>query len=298
MKKDPNQTLLEIANHIVSNHSDLKHSFATLVATIIPDKDPFAGADIDRMFPMFSPKSGGNPTDRTRATLDAINFSFPLLGKLVERITGKSLPMHELESSFVDPRQVQRSRELEIYFNHFGSDKAATHAYHHFYANAFNEQAEVRRILEVGLGTNNLDVLSTMGPQGSPGASLRAFRAFFPLASLHGCDVDTRILFTEDRITTSHIDQTLPETFESLVSQESFDLLIDDGLHSPHANINTLDFFLTKLAIGGWAVIEDIGLEARPIWSIVNAILSDNFTAKLFKSRHTNSMLFAVNRIH
>ena len=52
-------------------------------------------------------------------------------------------------------------------------------------------------IFEVGLGTNNVDVPSNMGKDGKPGASLRAWRDYFPNA-----DIDTRILFKEDKIQT------------------------------------------------------------------------------------------------
>ena len=63
-----------------------------------------------------------------------------------------------------------------FYFN--GSDKAlGWHNYGYFY-NFFLPATigSVQNVLEIGIGTNNLDVPSTMGQYGVPGASLRAWR--------------------------------------------------------------------------------------------------------------------------
>jgi hypothetical protein len=101
------------------------------------------------------------------------------------------------------------------------------------------------RLLEIGLGTNNPDVVSTMGASGKPGASLRAFRDFLPNARVFGADIDGRILFEEERILTYYVDQTRSISFDELADKlgnEGFDLVIDDGLHSPNANIATMIF--------------------------------------------------------
>jgi hypothetical protein len=87
-----------------------------------------------------------------------------------------------------------------------------------------------------------------MGAEGKPGASLRAFRDFLPNAVIYGADVDRRILFEEDRIHCHFLDQTNFSSFEKIdnIIQEKLDLIVDDGLHSPNANINTLIFALKK----------------------------------------------------
>ncbi|MDB9839765.1 hypothetical protein OAC57_05685 [Planktomarina temperata] len=74
------------------------------------------------------------------------------------------------------------------------------------------EMREPRKIFEIGLGTNNVDIVSAMGTEGKPGASPRAFRDFWPEAQLIGADFDARILFSEDRIETYFVDQTKPKT--------------------------------------------------------------------------------------
>ena len=147
------------------------------------------------------------------------------------------------------------------------------------------------RVLEIGLGTNNPDVVSTMGESGIPGASLRAFRDFLPNAQVFGADIDEPILFKEDRIETYYVDQTQPDSFNDLLlnlGTEGFDLVIDDGLHAPNANIATLAFALHILKPNGWLVIEDIKTESLPIWETVSALLPVDSHPTLIKARRTH----------
>ncbi len=51
------------------------------------------------------------------------------------------------------------------------------------------------------------------------------------------------------------------------------DLVIDDGLHSPHANLRTLAFGLGIIRKGGWVVVEDISPYALEIWTLISAFL-------------------------
>src|SRR5881296_3244622 len=77
-----------------------------------------------------------------------------------------------------------------------GSDKGRAHNYTTAYSALFKDRYdEPLRILEIGLGSNNADVLSNMGEFGIPGASLRGWRELFPRALVYGADVDRRILF-------------------------------------------------------------------------------------------------------
>ena len=145
------------------------------------------------------------------------------------------------------------------------------------------------RVLEIGLGTNNPDVVSTMGESGIPGASLRAFRDFFPMP-IFGADIDEPILFKEDRIETYYVDQTQPDSFNDLLLNlgiEGFDLVIDDGLHAPNANIATLVFALHVLKPNGWFVAEDMQTESLPIWETISALLPVDSRPALIKARRT-----------
>lgn len=154
----------------------------------------------------------------------------------------------------------------------------------------------VSQLLEIGLGTNHLDVVSNMGRQGQPGASLRAFRDFLPGANLIGADIDRRILFEEERIATFYVNQTDADTFEMLGRNlpARIDFIIDDGLHSPNANLHTVRFGLERLAEGGWMVVEDIRLQALPVWQLVSALLPDDYESFIFNANGIG--LFAVHK--
>lgn len=137
-----------------------------------------------------------------------------------------------------------------------------------------------------------------MGVKGKPGASLRAFRDFCPNALIFGADIDKRILFQEKRIKTFFVDQTNPSTFNSILEKipHNFDLVIDDGLHSPNANIASLEFALKIIKVGGWVVLEDISNEAISVWQTVSALLNDSYEPHIFYSDWT--IVFAIKRLN
>jgi hypothetical protein len=134
------------------------------------------------------------------------------------------------------------SEALSILFKNYGSDKSTKHNYHLAYSSILAQKKNLPiYIFEIGLGTNNIDVMSNMGTYGRPGASLRAFRDMYPEATVFGADIDKRILFSEERIATYFVDQTDMATLNELKNQFAnirFDLIIDDGLHNSHANLN------------------------------------------------------------
>ncbi len=144
-----------------------------------------------------------------------------------------------------------------------GSDKGGDrHNYTKAYYSLLKERrADPIRIFEVGLGTNNEDVRSSMGPAGVPGASLRGWREFFPKADVYGADIDRRILFQDERIRTFFIDQLKKETIQSVweeIGDEKFDLILDDGLHTFEANSIFAANSFHMVKPGGFFIIEDI----------------------------------------
>ena len=168
--------------------------------------------------------------------------------------------------------------DLASLLNKHRSDKADMHDYHEVYgAILASRRNEPIRILEVGLGTDNLDVQSNMGVGANPGASLRAFRDWAPKSDVIGADIDQRILFTEERIKTYFVDQTKPDTLAELarVAGNGFHLIIDDGLHLPHANFNTIEALLPLLTGEGMMVVEDIDPIHLHYWRTASAVLSD-----------------------
>ena len=115
-------------------------------------------------------------------------------------------------------------------------------------------------LLEIGLGTNDETIVSTMGRFARPGASLRAFRDFLPASNVFGADIDRSILFNEERITTFWVDQTSDESLRALEARipDDVHLIIDDGMDSPDANVQVLMLGLRLLPVDGCLVIEDI----------------------------------------
>ena len=200
--------------------------------------------------------------------------------------------------TFVKDAEV--SEVLAALFRRFWSDKHV-HGYHQLYSQLFRRDQPIK-ILEIGLGTNNAALLSSMGAHGQPGASLRAFREYFPFAQIFGADIDTAILFTEERIRTAFVDQLKPETFDATtdaLGEASFDLIIDDGLHSLTANVNTLLFGLKHVNPGGYVIIEDIATHKDTetfigtIWkSVANIVnMSGIFKAQIIKATYARMLM-------
>lgn len=136
----------------------------------------------------------------------------------------------------------------------------------HDYADAYqllfmSKRNDVRTVVECGIGTNNTDVPSNMTSTGKPGASLRAWRDFFPQANIIGLDIDDRILFSEERIQTYHVDQLDRESIRGFWNSSgltSVEIIIDDGLHTFEAGVSLFESSIERLARDGIYVIEDV----------------------------------------
>jgi hypothetical protein len=253
--------------------------------------------NVARTFPLYIPCSGGSYNDRLRLTLEAINKIFPLLSSLASYAQNKKVTVENISKLSLHSQSKASIELLKQILDRYGSDKANNHDYHHLYGAILKNPLSVENIFEIGLGTNNTDIISNMGINGKPGASLRAFREYCPKAFIYGADVDKRILFEEERIKTFFVDQTNPLTFDSLRTKipNNFDLVIDDGLHSPHANVASLEFGLKIIKVGGWVVIEDIGDAALDLWKVVSVLLPSNYEPHIFLAK--GGIVFAVKRL-
>lgn len=149
--------------------------------------------------------------------------------------------------------------ELCDIMNLYKSDKSNFHNYTKVYSALFSDLKEsAEDVLEIGIGTNNTDVVSNMGVNGTPGASLRGWREYFKKAHIWGCDVDKRILFEDDRISTFFLDQLQDNVEEFLPEDKQFDVIIDDGLHDHAVNFFVLRKLFKRLKPGGYYIIEDL----------------------------------------
>ena len=194
----------------------------------------------------------------------------PMLNELLEMVN------FEMTIDTCDnyDNQDEFTSKLAALYNHYGSDKANHHDYYKLYGHILFHLGVDKHlnVLEIGMGTNNPKYISTMGGGGKPGASLRAFRDALPNASIRGADIDADILFTEERIETTRVDQMNRDTFSSL-EDKKYHLIIDDGLHSVAANLNTLLWAMKHVEDGGYIVIEDI-FQMTTRWAVVNFILA------------------------
>jgi hypothetical protein len=252
--------------------------------------------DLYQPLALFVPNSAGDSSSLLKLTLQAISQTFPLLSHLLDVVGRTKLSPVRIEQLFTDAEGRAAAEALKLLFTKFGSDKSTGRNYHHLYGEILKNKEDVSYVLEIGLGTNNLDVVSNMGDQGIPGASLRAFREYLPKATIIGADIDKRILFQDDRIQTYFVDQTDLKSLESLDKSipNFMDLIIDDGLHSPNANLAVLAFGLKKLKNHGWLVIEDIPERAVPLWEVVAALLPDTFASRLLRAE--GALVFAVQK--
>ena len=246
-------------------------------------------------FKIFVPSSAGNYRILGAHTFVSINIIFPLISKLLKTL--KLAPnICKVQKFYNKKKNFDNVERIKNYFNKYQSDKSTTHNYHLVYGSLFKNKKKIKKILEIGLGTNNEKLISNMGKFGKPGASTKAFRDFFENAKVYGADIDKKILFKDHRIKTYYVDQTNIKSLEKLFNKvgKNFDIIIDDGLHAPYANISVIITALNKLKKNGWLVIEDIPKIAKPIWETICCLINLKHYSVLIETK--NTYLFLINK--
>lgn len=240
--------------------------------------------------------SAGSANDESHMHLwmKGASLFIPQLNRLLEHTDHLFTIIH------IDTFDTKNSDELGNIFEHNCSDKSTGHNYHILYSFILNTLGvnNALNILEIGLGTNNPHLVSTMGYYGKPGASLYAFREYLPNANIYGGDIDKDILFEADRIRTSYVNQLEIQTLYDMRTRWgniTFDLIIDDGLHSIGANFNTLLFALDSVKQGGWIVIEDIHIKEN--WKSIDFILHSTKKVKTYFIQAQNGYLYAIQKV-
>ena len=133
-----------------------------------------------------------------------------------------------------------------------------------------------------------------MGIYGKPGASALAFVNYSNRINYLGGDIDKKILFSGERIITTWVNQLDRQTLRNFLSQRPINLLIDDGLHAPQSNLNTLLEFKSSAQKGSWIVIEDIDYIFTNFWLQMIPFLDAKMHCQLVK---TSSALVFVAKI-
>lgn len=249
-------------------------------------------------FSSFKPHGNQSYETFVPLVIKNINELIPTISKIAEIENQNPIIPYSI---FWEENQNNNSKAIEEELiknlEYRGSDKVA-HNYHLIYSCLFSDLNLDYKILEIGLGTNNSKLISSMGVDGNPGASVRAFRDTFSKVLVYGADIDKEILFQEERIETFYVDQNDLKTFDNITNnvKDKFDLIIDDGLHYQLSNLNTLIFALFNLNSNGYFVIEDIGVWTIETWKIINKILPSNFESKIIQMSETN-FIFLVKKL-
>lgn len=163
---------------------------------------------------------------------------------------------------------------LSEIFRAHGTDKDHN-GYTAFYVSLLSPFREERfTLLEIGIGTVIRGAHSSM--QGwteiredyRPGASLRAWRDYLPLAFIVGLDPQPDTQFEDERIMTVMADSTsAPDVSrvlqESLPGRPPLRFVVEDGSHRAEDQIKTLASVWGFLEEGGVYVIEDVQPEVN-----------------------------------
>ena len=153
------------------------------------------------------------------------------------------------------------------------------------------------RVLECGIG-DYYDANNDEESKRNPGASLRMWSEYFQDADIYGIDIDPAKLFKTDRIQTYEVDQTSPKSIDSFLkeigSNLTFDIIIDDGLHTGEAAVILFDRLYERLSLGGYYIIEDLKLNQADIF--VDFINGSNYTYNLTLINNTNDSLIILRK--
>ena len=152
--------------------------------------------------------------------------------------------------------------ELCLLFEKYKADKCAAvfHDYSPSYFEVLNPFKETfTNVLEIGIG--NIPLMDGhVGGGYTPGASIKAWRDFFPNATIYAIDILEDVMFEEDRIKTYVADQSSVESLKAFTDKVNvtFDLIIDDGSHDVEHQIISVHELSKSLKPGGIYIIEDI----------------------------------------
>lgn len=159
----------------------------------------------------------------------------------------------------------------------YGADKCPQirHGYSPLYYQLLQDQKETaKQILEIGIGTVPV-MKRIVGETYVPGASLKAWRDFFPQAQVWGLDKARSVLFEEDRIKCYYVDQSSEHSLGAAIQRIAhevgqpmeYDLILDDGSHIKEHQWLTIHKLHPHVKPGGFYIIEDIHIDSLPIFA-------------------------------
>ena len=130
----------------------------------------------------------------------------------------------------------------------------------------------------------------------TPGSSLRAFRDFVKGSKVYGADIDEEILFEEENIKTSKVDQLVKSELDNLFADVSFDFIVIDGLHHITSDVNSILSLINRMKAGSKLIIEDITIFDN--WKVVDFILSkvDGLTTEFIVDKESNVYIYVLSK--
>jgi hypothetical protein len=227
-------------------------------------------------------------TIKNRAKTESDSTYQTALDRILELIDPQGIPIifdkWISTSSLIRFVNLDERINLQNSLSDYGSDKSAL-GYAEIYQVILSEiKSRVGRdpitVVEIGIGSTDPAIPSNMTVFGNPGASLKSFRDSSKNIYVTGGDIDSKILFNDERIKTHKVNQLESSSIRNfLLHIGSFNLLIDDGLHQLDANLNTLTESILFAKPGSWIVIEDISHEIKfsKIWIAIGELLSKRF---------------------
>jgi hypothetical protein len=173
--------------------------------------------------------------------------------------------------------------ELGELIDKHGSDKKVS-GYDYFYSKIF-EKIRYDKIdyLEIGLGTLQPEIESTFigikqyFPDFTPASCLRVWKEYFENGNIYGVDVAPDCMIEEDRIKTFLMSSTDLDACNQNLRDLSFNIILDDGLHTAVAQLATFKNLFDRVKFGGYYIIEDIGGggDGRNVFSDYNTELRE-----------------------
>jgi len=148
---------------------------------------------------------------------------------------------------------------LEELFTFYGTDKGIwgyTPAYEKYLLGRRDGPQAIKNVLEIGIcGFRDI-------PNNVIGASLFAWREYFPQATVYGIDNDPRFIFNDQwRITTALADAYEPHALYNALQvfgAPPFDFICDDAVHDPGPQAKLCMMLWDQLAPGGVYAIEEL----------------------------------------
>jgi len=143
----------------------------------------------------------------------------------------------------------------------YGADKspAVVHMYTPAYYEYFKDMRNsVKKVFEMGIGNRaQAHMVGRLGLYFVMGPSL--WRDFFPNAMIYGADIDTKSLFTDDRIKTYYCNEDNDEEVKKLIEEigSDIDIVIDDGNHGVGHQIHLCQTLMPLLKKDVMYFIED-----------------------------------------